>query len=173
MYSTKLWRISEHFMKRSFRFYSNNPDKLRQSHQKFNPSFGKSGESNVESHTKNIKTYNIEKIIEEKITKEKKVRKLYYWDKWILVKLGKFKSIKDVPDELKLTGSKIGNEELKNKVKSELLETGFKYVYSIDYLLWAFCIAFCVPLFYWYYNNQLDLQPQKNTDNSKSKSDQV
>lgn len=131
----------------NYRFYSYDPEKLHRTRKKFKQSFEKPGHSEVETFTEEVRTININKMT---TGTSKTSRRLYYWDKLILVKMGKYKSINDVPDEIVISGGKGVNPELKAKVRAELLETSFKYFYGVDYFLWLLCGSFFICVYYFY-----------------------
>ena len=99
----------------------------------------------------------------ESAQQQKKIRRLHIWDKWILVKLGKYKKISDVPNEIKISNVKV-DRELQSKVRAELQEKGFKYVTGLDYLMWALCLLLTVPIFYLYFVKKPDLLQTAKTN---------
>nr|CAB3244318.1 VGLUT vesicular glutamate transporter [Phallusia mammillata] len=100
---------------------------------------------------------------ERKAEKENKLktRKLNWLDKRILVRLGKYKRIEDVPDKIVYKSIKAG-QEAKNEVRSFLTEKTFRTVMFTDYML-TICCAGLLLLVYFVYSNS------KSSENSETK----
>ena len=140
----KLRQWTRKTLMRNAHYYVYDPDKMFHSSIRYEPSFGKTGESKIETRIKYIKPIDIEKVIVAR-----KTPRLSILDKWILVKLGKFKKISDVPNTLK-PNSRLTRIEKKQRkeIIGDLLETSAKYLFGLQYLLWFVSFCFCVPVFY-------------------------
>ncbi|CAK8697567.1 unnamed protein product [Clavelina lepadiformis] len=147
----------------AIRSYSNESTDLRPEIKRFNPSLGASGETTIITEKMNIpEPRTVEEIIAEKQQKRKesqqKVRKLYIWDKWILVKMGKYKQISDVPNKIVFRQKKT-SKELHDQIRAEMAERGFKGLVGVEYLGWLICIGLCGTAYYAY-------QHSKKSDNT-------
>lgn len=88
---------------------------------------------------------------------KKKVRKLTKIDKMILVFIGKFKNIKDVPDQLTFKTLE-KRKELDGEIKHLMLGSVFKYGYFFEYA--SFFLTFSI-LGYALYNYKKKSKPQE------------
>lgn len=88
----------------------------------------------------------IQQIRQAKKKSEIKTRKLNWIDKRILVSMGKYKSIKDVPDEVTYKTGDISKQDM-DAVKAHLQDKGFKYFMSTEYVLTFVCVILCTTAY--------------------------
>ena len=106
-----------------------------------------------EKSTQSLPRVNVQERIKEIRHAKKqslvKTRKLNWLDKRILVSMGKYKSLQDVPDELTY---KTGDMTDKNMaaVKAQIQDKGFKYFMSTEYVLTFVCVVLCTTAYVFY-----------------------
>lgn len=109
----------------------------------FEPAFGETETSTVKEEKVTFKRKTPEEIFEQ-IKDERKVRKLTLFDKVLLVFLGKYKRIQDVPNEITFMPGELNKLEMSN-VRDEALEKGFKAVKMFE--LTSFFLTFGILIF--------------------------
>ena len=146
-------------------FFSKHSDSSRKKVPNFELSIDEAGKSKVETETRDVSLTALYKA-KESIKKQKeeesvkpKTRRLYIWDKHILVKLGKYKRVEDVPDEITFNPKK--DKNLEGQVRAELKEKMFKRFIGLDYILWMICILVAAYAYYLYSTQY------KSTESSK------
>ena len=151
MLCSRYSRFSLKVLRHDVRYYAYNAANSGiQKVKEFEPSL-EAGKSTIKTKTKDISSIAIEKVNANKKNTDKiRTRRFYIWDKWILVKLGKYKSISDVPDQVTYAASKIGREE-KEKINAEIKEKLFVYGIGVDYMMWIFTFLIGGTALYVYY----------------------
>lgn len=141
---TKLGKLSKSFGFRKMHSYVYDPDSMYKTFKKFEPSLGKTGESKIESHMLFIKPVNINQVIAARNAQFPSVL-----DKLVLVKMGKYRRYKDVPNTPKSNlDLNVADKKLKQKIIGEMLESSAKFFFILQYSLWFVSVCFCVPVFY-------------------------
>jgi len=103
----------------------------------------------------------LKELRQEKKESAVKVKKLNWIDKRILVYMGKYKSIEDVPDQVHFKSDQVSKEDM-DAVKAQLQDKGFKYFMSAEYVLTFVCVTVCTLAYVLYYKNEKSLQNVKD-----------
>lgn len=115
----------------------------------FQPAFGKDEQASAREEVIIDDRKTLDDAHEEVKAEKKKIRKLNAIDKYILVRLGKYKSVKDVPD--KLVYSDTAKKEAATAVtRNELLGSVFRYAYIFEYSSLILTLAIFALVYNWY-----------------------
>ena len=163
-------KYSRLFIEQNVRCFSKKPDVDGRKIPKFELSIDEAGKSEIKTEVKDISStaLNKAKQVHDEAKQEStkpKTRRLRSWDKRILVKLGKYERIEDVPDEITISSKK--DKDLENKVRAEVKEKFFKYGMGIDYTLWMLCLLIAIPVWYMYLNQSKSVDVVKDKTETK------
>jgi len=103
----------------------------------------------------------IKEIRHAKKQSEIKTIKVNWLHKRILVSMGKYKSIEDVPDTVTYKTGDMTDENMA-AVKAQMQDKGFKYFMSAEYVLTFVCVILCTTAYVFYMKDKEDEVSESN-----------